>query len=382
MALVLGGLQTYIAERVVVDEPLPECPAQRCTGACPHPAVATPTPTPTAPYTLVVRQTGRRDQTVTWPHFPFGEGARLQALQQAESRPWYISAQMREASKDQVKVHLELKTVCPNTKEMTVYKGAFDCKVGVCHLTALTEKTGTEPLAVSVCVKQAEDKPTRSVVAVAPTVTPRVPMPAPTPIAPVWNPIGDPLVVNGKPVLPNPVPMPMPVPAVPPHAVFAFAMREPMKTITLKIEDGETKLSYQSPDLKTASSQLTLDLPHGSLNLKAAKGHIVVKGQDFTAQATKVQLVGDRVQLVGEVSLRSDKIGPGAEVKADSLTVRMQNGGFAELVPVRPGMGMPSIPVNTPATMPPCTPGGVCPPDCCPGGMCPVPLPGAVYVPH
>ena len=68
-----------------------------------------------------------------------------------------------------------------------------------------------------------------------------------------------------------------------------------------------------------------------------------------------------------------DSIGPGAELKANGLTVRLNRGGFGELVPMKPmatPMPVMGVRINTPATMPAC-PGGVCPPDCCPGGLCP-----------
>jgi hypothetical protein len=106
---------------------------------------------------------------------------------------------------------------------------------------------------------------------------------------------------------------------------------------------------------------MTLDLPGGSVKLTAAKDHIVIQGPDFVGRATKLETVGDCLKLVGEVQMTCERIGPGAEVKAEALTVRLGKSGFAELVPCVREVVPPLMPGP---------PGSVYPPVGCPEGGC------------
>jgi hypothetical protein len=342
-----------------------------------------PMPTPvvepvaqtTSVYTVKLRQTGQRDQTVQWPVVVLSCGSAAHcAIESKNNQGWMMSTKVQPSDKpEHVKVQLLL-THLTGEDTPRIYKGTLECKVGADNLTAMREASGTQPLAVSVCIEKAKTTPAPSAVSVArPAV---VAMPQFTHVAPGYY--------SAMPVLTAPVPA-RPVPLTPacpamacPGQGFTFSSADLMpppvvKTVTLKIEDGVTKLSYRSPEMRTATQELTFDLPGGSVTLKAARGHIAIQGKDFTARATKVELVGDRLQLTGEVQMSCDSIGPGAELTANGLTVRLNRGGFGELVPMKPmATPMPVMGerINTPATMPAC-PGGVCPPDCCPGGMCP-----------
>ena len=421
LALVLGGMQSYLAERAVEKPcpgapkivqayappmhpnqmpplphyPVPHCPVPHCTGAYPttnvlRPAVVAsakptllPMPTPvvgpvaetTSVYTVKLRQTGQRDQTVQWPVVVLSCGSAAHcAIESKNNQGWMMSTKVQPGEKpEHVKVQLLL-THLTGEDTPRIYKGTLECKVGADNLTAMREASGTQPLAVSVCVEKA--KTTTAPPAVSVTRPAVVTTPSFTQVAPGCY--------SAMPVLTAPVPA-RPVPLTPacpamacPGQGFAFScatlMPNPMvKTVTLKIEDGVTKLSYRSPEMRTATQELTFDVPGGSVTLKAARGHIAIQGKDFTARATKVEIVGDRLQLTGEVQMSCDSIGPGAELKANGLTVRLNRGGFGELVPMKPmatPMPVMGVRINTPATMPAC-PGGVCPPDCCPGGLCP-----------
>jgi hypothetical protein len=370
--------------------PVPRCPVPACTGAMPAPVAVRPVTLPTTPtvaactlpmprevvepasvYLVKVRHINHDKSSMEWPRQVVTPGKPSNIGIGHEMQGWMMTTLVQPSEKcEHVKVHLLLTQL---TGEATprIYKGVLDCKVGANSLTAMKESGGTHPLAISVCVEKHQ-----------PSVIAR-----PVPIQPAFTPVGPGLVsampvINGR-VFANPVPNcpaagagacpgVCPCPAIPTLG-YAFVPAPMPKTVTLKIEDGVTKLAFRSADLKTAAAEMTLELPGGSVKLKAAKGHIVVQGQDFAGRATKLEMVGDCLKLIGEAQLTCDRIGPGAEVKAEALTVRMGRGGFAELVPVQPVMPplmVPGVRIAVPATMP-ARPGSVCPPDCCPGGMCP-----------
>ena len=390
LAMLVGGLQAYWATQSLTTPSPPRSGEMElavvpvpCLRVTPAPVAVDPNPRamhtrslpmprelaePPQAYAVRVLQINTDESSMQWPTqilLP-GKEAHI-GFEMEVNHGWMMTTRVQPSEKSQqVKLHL-LVTHLTGEDTPLIYKGTLECKLGAAHLTVLRESSGKHllPIRVQVDASKPEaavvQQPVQAVPGPIPAERPSkasaVPLKAPTPLGPAKPPVAF-------------APASLPV-------AFAFVAAPLPKTVTLKIENGETKLDFRSPDLRTSARQLTLELPVGSIEVQAGKGHIQVQGLDFTARATKLEILGDCLKLIGEAQLHCERLGRGAEVKADTLTVRLNRGGFAELVTVPPLMPparlwplvRPGVGIAVPATMPAC-PGAICPPDCCPGGIC------------
>ncbi|NBO92256.1 MAG: hypothetical protein EBV06_08075 [Planctomycetia bacterium] len=310
-------------------------------------------------YTVEIRQTGKRDATLTWPKVTMPTHGRAMVSAATSDKAWAMSVHLRDVVGDKAVVEVGL-TGRGSDGRVVNYKGSLESKVGAYNMTALGGHDIPEPLAISVCVKKAEHPAIVQVPMQHPLYPQQVmaenmihsgtvsSMPAPIPVIPTFPPYS-PVVMPH--VMASPI-MPTAVTAVPTQPCIQLAVATPAaKVFTLTKMAGKSKLSMKTVGMTSTSTQMAIDTSAlGQVQLTAGKKAIRIKGADFTATADRVEVCGQEMRLCGNVKLSCEKIGVGAEVNAECLNVRLQNGHFVDFVK------------------------SVCPEQAyCPAGMCPFP---------
>ncbi|MFQ3592850.1 MAG: hypothetical protein SNJ82_06620, partial [Gemmataceae bacterium] len=297
LTLLVGGLQAYFtAHRLTPAEPVPTplaapaglvphspvagCPAARCAADTPHllavgqampPAAVRTLPMPrevveaqASTYTVRILHGHGGESFLQWPNQIVTPGKPSHVGFDIDvTDGWMMTTLLQESEKEEhMKVHL-LVTHLTGEETPRIYKGTLECKLGVAHLSVLRESTAKHLLPIRVHVEKCHP---------GPSAVPPLAMPAPMP---------GPIV--------QPIPAMQPLPTV----AMAFVPAVHRKTVSLKIENGETKLAFRSSDLRTCASEMTLEFPAGTVHVKAAKSFIAVQGNDFTARANKLEILGD-----------------------------------------------------------------------------------------
>jgi hypothetical protein len=315
---------------------------------------------PEVTYSVQITQINQDKSSIHWPRQKIALGKESICFVDKDDQLWMVIALLYgDRLRDYVMVSLLIKQVGEKGVPSS-YIGKVRCKLGANNLTVLREVSGEGRLQAKVIVEEIRpieihplfadaSKPAATPVAPgAPGLLSVVPVPS-CPTDSTSPPSGQPLAPPVQDVVRLPVPT----------LGSNFSWTPMPKRVTLRIEDGKPKLA--STNLPDSASEMTLDLPGGSVKLTAAKDHIVIQGPDFVGRATKLETVGDCLKLVGEVQMTCERIGPGAEVKAEALTVRLGKSGFAELVPCVREVVPPLMPGP---------PGSVYPPVGCPEGGC------------
>ena len=383
--MVVGGLQAFFSEHLVADKPCPPPGLQLLGGSELSHAGSDPTG-PTAPgvdrpgpvfaatrtstfpmrkvvaapevtYSVQMTQINQDKSSIHWPRQKIALGKDAICFVDKNDQLWTVVALLYgDRSRDYVNVSLLVKQVGEKGVPSS-YIGQVRCKLGANNSTLLREVSGEGRLQVKVIVEEIRPFEIHPLFADAPK-------PAATPVAPgVLSAVPVPNCLTDSTSPPSGQPLALPVQDVvrlPVPTLGSNFSPTPMpKMVTLKIEDGKPKLAYTGGS--DPAPEMTLDLPGGSVKLTASRDHIVIKGPDFVGRATKLEMVGDYLKLIGEAQMTCERIGPGAEVKAEALTVRLGSGGFAELVPCVRKVVPPLMPGP---------PGSVFPPVGCSQGEC------------
>lgn len=330
----------------------PACAPRTCPAT--HPTLVKNTAAFAAPapvYQVEVRQTGRGDNTLTWPKVTLSEGQRFFVTAQGkegQAKPWVMALHLKKADGEKAVVQVGL-TGRPTGEQVCTYQGTFGVKLGVCNLTAMGGENLPEPLAMSVCVKQmptppvaAPQVPKRAPVPtatlmppplpVAPTMVATAPFPAASPYAPPVPYPTYPVVQPFVPVYPPMPPMPMmPTPVMP--VVNRVVVPVMNKTVQVVHHDGKPHLEMKYGKMTSTVVRMTVDeAPTGKLTMAAGMKYVHVTGDDFKASAEKVEVCDCCVVLSGQVKLHCEKLGSNATVTADRVCVKVKDGRFVELM--------------------------------------------------
>lgn len=202
----------------------------------------------------------------------------------------------------------------------------------------------TVPLNMATRVVLSGNGPEPCVAEVVVRPNPSMPMPVALPLpVPPYVPFAHGALPPFPPSLASPIrvagmlpePLPLPAPTVTSNEAFALctctpAPRRHSSHFSLVHEDGAARLKMHGDGMASTCTRMTVETPEaGKLRVAAGTKRIHVTGQDWKAQADRVEVRGDgHVVLTGHVRLTSEQIGVGAAVKAEAVTVKLRHGHF------------------------------------------------------
>ncbi len=168
-----------------------------------------------------------------------------------------------------------------------------------------------------------------------------VPMPAPSLVpcaaaVPMPAPMIEPLAMPTACSMPDPLPCPVPVHSHEVCSIVTPSLKPGSVTTFKLIRDGDkSRLQMSNGTSSCMAMRLTLNSGEaGSLTFAVGKTRIHLIGKEWRAQADTITLREDgTLTLKGHAKLTSEKLGPGASVQAEELSIQVKQGQFERILP-------------------------------------------------